>query len=76
MKEEEYYMYKVDGEEYERVTQHAGVKTTICKNRFEVICRDRAEVNEQATIAELKAWLARRREDALREDGSVSGAVS
>ena len=75
MKEEEYYMYKVDGDEYERVTQHAGVKTTICKNRFEVICRDRAEVNEQATIAELRAWLSRRRDDAVREDGDMPRQV-
>ena len=70
------YIHVRGGESYERVTNLAGVKTTICKNRFEVLCRERAEVNDQATIAELKAWLQRRKQDALREDGSMSGEVS
>ena len=72
---DEFYVYKAEDEDYEKTMQHAGVRTTISKNRFEVLCRDRAEVNDQATIQELKAWLARRKEDALREDGSVSGEV-
>lgn len=73
---DEYYMSKIDGDEYERVTQHAGVKTTICKNRFEVLCRDRGEINEQSILQEFKAWLNRRKQDALREDGCMSGEVS
>ena len=75
MKDQDYMMTTLNGEEYERVTQHAGVKTTICKNRFEVLCRDRGEINEQVIIQEFKAWLARRKQDALREDGGMSGEV-
>jgi hypothetical protein len=73
--EEEYFMLSIDGEEYGRVTQHAGVKTTICKNRFEIICRERAEVNEQVTIKELKDWLAKRKQDAMRDNGNMPEEV-
>jgi hypothetical protein len=59
------------GDNYERVMQHAGVKTTICKNRFEVVCRERGEINEQAILGEFKAWLAKRREAAMRDDGDL-----
>lgn len=64
------------GENYERVTSQAGVRTTVCRNRFEVLCRDRAEVNEKFVIEELKAWLAKRREAEMREFGGVPGEVS
>ena len=73
--DEEYYMYKVDRGDYERVTNKQGVKTTVCKNRFEVVCRERAEINELEAITEFKTWLARRREDAMRDDGGVPGQV-
>ena len=76
MEDEEYFMMKVDGEEYERVTQHAGVKTTICKNRFEIVCADRSEVNEQQVVAELKAWINKRREEEMRDAGGVPAQVS
>jgi hypothetical protein len=69
-------MYSIDEGAYERITNKQGVKTTVCKNRFEVVCRDRAEVNELEAIAEFKAWLARRKEEAMRDDGGVPGKVS
>jgi hypothetical protein len=65
------YLYISGGEDYERVTHVAGVKTTICKNRFEVICADRAEVNEERAVAEFKSWI-KRREAEMREPGPVS----
>jgi hypothetical protein len=61
---------------YERITNLAGVKTTVCKNRFEIACHDKAEINEQRAIEDLKAWIAKRREEEMRDAGSVPGAVS
>ena len=73
--DEVYFMLRMGEDDYERVTNKQGVKTTVCKNRFEVICRERAEVNDMEAIAEFKAWLARRREDSMRDDGGVPGQV-
>lgn len=73
--DEVYFMLRIGENEYERVTNKQGVKTTVCKNRFEVICRERAEVNDMEAIAEFKAWLARRREESMRDDGGVPGQV-
>ena len=70
------YIHMTAGENYERITNLGGVKTTICKNRFEVVCQQHAEVNEERTVAELKAWIAKRREEEMRDPGSVSGTVS
>jgi hypothetical protein len=72
----DYIMTTVKDEDYERITNIAGVKTTICKNRFEVICQDRAEVNEQYIVQEFRAWIAKRREEEVRDAGGVSGKVS
>ena len=74
--EDEDYMEMKGGENYERVTSQAGVRTTVCKNRFEILCRDHAEVNEKTAVDELKAWLAKRREAEVRESGGVSEDVS
>lgn len=69
------FIYTSAGENYERVTNIAGVKTTVCKNRFEIACHDRAEINEQIALNELKVWL-KRREAEMRDAGSVPGTVS
>lgn len=73
---EDYMMMRIDGEDYERVTNIAGVKTTVCKNRFEVICQEHAEINEQQAIQEFRAWIAKRRQDEVRDAGGVPGLVS
>jgi hypothetical protein len=73
---EDYMMMVINGEGYERVTNIGGVKTTVCKNRFEVICQERAEVNEQQVVQEFRAWIAKRRQDEVRDAGGVPGVVS
>jgi hypothetical protein len=73
---DDYMMTSNKREGYERVTNIAGVKTTICKNRFEILCLGRAEVNEQQVINELRAWIAKRREDEMRDAGDLPGSVS
>lgn len=70
------YIYSSTGGGYERITHIAGVKTTICKNRFEIVCADRSEVNEQQVVAELKAWINKRREEEMRDAGGVPAQVS
>ena len=69
------YLYVSNGENYERITHIAGVKTTVCRNRFEISCTDHSEINEQSAISELRSWL-KRREEEVRDAGRVSGAVS
>jgi hypothetical protein len=39
---DDYILTKIDGDNYERITNIAGVRTTVCKNRFEVLCQERA----------------------------------
>ena len=70
------FIHATGGENYERITNMAGVKTTICKNRFEVVCQPHAEVNEQRAIDDLKAWIAKRRDEEMLDAGGVPGAVS
>ena len=72
---EDYMMTTTTKDGYERVTNIAGVKTTICKNRFEVLCLGLAEVNEQQVMQELKSWIKRRAAE-MRDDGGVPGEVS
>jgi hypothetical protein len=73
---DDYILTKIDGDNYERITNIAGVRTTVCKNRFEVLCQERAETNDQQIIQEFRAWLAKRRQDEMRSAGGVPGKVS
>ena len=73
---EEYMMSVVMGEDYERITNIAGVKTTVCKNRFEIVCQSRGEVNEAVAVAELRAWINKRRQEEMRESRDMPKAVS
>ena len=73
---EDYMAVTVNGGEYERVTNIAGVKTTVCKNRFEVACRDRAEINEQQAVQEFRGWIAKRKQEEMRESGDLPREVS
>ena len=74
MASDDYVMVNV-GDAYEKITNSAGVRTTVCKNRFEVLCQDRGEINEQHLVHELKAWIAKRRKAQVRDDEDLSGPV-
>lgn len=63
------------GEDYEKVTNSAGVRTTVCRNRFEILCQDRGEINEQHVMQELRAWISKRRKAQMRDDGDLSEPV-
>ena len=69
------YIYMSASENYERITNIAGVKTTVCKNRFEIACHDKAEINEQVVLNDLRVWI-KRREAEMRDAGGVPGEVS
>mgnify|MGYP003346500458 CR=1 FL=1 len=73
---DDYMVTTVRDEDYERVTNLGGIRTTICKNRFEVVCQDRAETNDQQIVQELRAWLSKRRQDEVRDAGGVPAQVS
>jgi len=63
------YIHIKTGEDYSKVVQTDGVRTTVCANRFEIITSARAEINEQQTIQQLREWIKWRREKELRESG-------
>ena len=75
MSDDYIYTASVEGN-YERITNLAGVKTTVCKNRFEIACAMHAEINEERAVSELRAWIAKRREEEVRDAGGVPGEVS
>jgi hypothetical protein len=56
---------------YERIINTLGVRITICKNRFEVVCKERGEINEPQAIQAFKDWIAFRREEEVRGFGPV-----
>lgn len=51
------------GANYRKVTHMAGVLTTICENRFEIIARPLCEINEQQAIIALRDWIQKRRQE-------------
>ena len=67
------YVHLVTGENYERITQHDGVRTTVCKNRFEIIVSPGNDIWEQQAVQALREWIKWRKEEQLRQAGAVSG---
>jgi hypothetical protein len=44
-------------EDYKRVVHHDGVRTTMCRNRFEVVAVPGGEIWEQQTVQMLRDWV-------------------
>lgn len=61
------------GENYERVVQADGVRTTVCANRFEIITHPAGDINEQQAVQQLREWIRGRKEKEVCGAGSVSG---
>jgi hypothetical protein len=70
MKDDDYILVSA-GEDYSKIVQTDGVRTTVCANRFEVLTSAHAEVNEQQAVQQLREWLKWRREKELRDSGLV-----
>jgi hypothetical protein len=49
--------------DYEKVIHREGVVTTMCANRFEVLCQPHAEVSEQQVWHLFKEWVTWRRKN-------------
>ena len=67
------YIEIVTGSNYRKTVQLDGVKTTVCLNRFEILCGADSEVREHEAVQLLRQWLKHRREEVLRLSGSLSG---
>ena len=61
------------GENYERIVQADGVRTTVCANRFEIIAHPTGDINEQQAVQQLREWVRGRKEKELQGAGCVSG---
>lgn len=72
MKEEDYVHIQA-GENYQRVIQSDGVRTTLCRNRFEIIAAPGNDIWEQQAIQSLREWIRWRKEEQLRQAGDLSG---
>ena len=59
-------------EKYERIVQQDGVKTTVCRHRYEVIATPGNEINEQRVVQAFRDWIRWRRQEELRHAGAVS----
>jgi hypothetical protein len=51
------------GPNYRKVTHMAGVLTTVCENRFEIIAGPLCEINEQQAVQALREWIQKRRQE-------------
>lgn len=70
MAHDDYIQIKT-GEDYERVVQSDGVRTTVCANRFEIIAQPHCEVWEQQAVQHLREWIRTRRDKELQSTGGV-----
>ncbi len=70
MKDDDYIMVNA-GEDYSKIVQTDGVRTTVCANRFEIRTSANAEIQEQQVVQQLREWLRWRKEKELRESGIV-----
>jgi len=71
MANEDYILVET-GEDYSKVIQTDGVRTTVCANRFEILTSARSEINEQQAMQQLREWVRWRKEKELRTVGSLS----
>jgi hypothetical protein len=71
MANEDYILVET-GEDYSKVIQTDGVRTTVCANRFEILTSARSEINEQQAMQQLREWVRWRKEKELRTAGSLS----
>lgn len=71
---EDDYLHVQLGEKYEKVTHADGVRTTHCRNRFEIVISSTGELSEQQAVQAIKDWVKwRKAEDELRDAGCVLG---
>lgn len=59
-------------DKYERIIQQDGVRTTVCRNRYEVIATPGNDINEQKVVQAFRDWIRWRRQEELRQSGAVS----
>jgi hypothetical protein len=67
------YIEITTGEDYKRVVQADGVRTTVCANRFEIVAHPSGDINEQQAVQQLREWIRGRKEKELQGAGGVSG---
>ena len=65
------FIYSKAGPDYERITQQDGVRTTVCKNRYEVLASPTAEVSEQQAVQQLREWIRERNAKVMQGAGCV-----
>jgi hypothetical protein len=70
MEDEDYILVNAR-QDYSKVVQTDGVRTTVCANRFEILTSARAEVQEQQAMQQLREWIRWRKEKELRTVGSL-----
>ena len=64
MKHDDYIEIQT-GDNYRKVTCIAGVRTTICENRFEILTDPNNEIHEQQAVQSLREWIQKRKKEDL-----------
>ena len=64
MQNDDYIEIQV-GTNYRKVTHIAGVCTTVCENRFEIIANPKSGINEQQAVQSLREWIQGRRQEGM-----------
>lgn len=57
------YIEVTGGENYRKVVHSAGVLTTMCENRFEILAKPLCDINEQQAIIALREWIQKRKQE-------------
>ena len=70
MEEQDEYFY-VQTQNYTRIVQSDGVRTTVCENRFEILAMPHSEVWEQQAVQALREWVRWRKENGLQDAGDL-----
>lgn len=65
------FIYSTVGEDYERIIQQDGVRTTVCANRFEIIAHPTGDINEQQAVQQLREWIRQRGAKNVRDAGDM-----
>mgnify|MGYP003338246565 CR=1 FL=1 len=70
--EDDYVYSEPEGGGRRSVTQHNGVRVTVCQNRFEVLLHPNGEMHEQNLVQALRGWI-RHRQKELQRTEDLSG---
>lgn len=65
------YIHITTGKDYEKITHINGVQTTHCANRFEIVAKPNADINEETALQALRDWIRWRHAQVVQVFGDM-----